>query len=91
MARVCRRICATHHLQIRWELEPDSRGSKRLMLMKLSAHLQQLSQHIGDIVPQPAHTSQSVVVSVERAMGASHGTNGWAYQAASEEADLVKY
>ena len=52
------------------------------MFMKLSAHLQQLSRHIGDIVPLPAHTSQSGARSVERALGASHGTIGLACKAA---------
>ena len=38
------------------------------------------------------HTQEpiSVAVSVERAMGASHGTTGWVCKAASHEADLVR-
>ena len=58
--------------------------------MKLTDHLQQLSQHIDAIVPQPEHKSQLGAASVERAMGASHGTAGWARKAARDEADLVK-
>ena len=58
--------------------------------MKLSAHLQQLSQHIGDVVPQPAHTSQIKARSVERAVGASHGTTGWVCKAAGDAAHLVR-
>ena len=60
------------------------------MLMKPSAGLQQLMQQIGDVVPQPAHSSQSVARSVERAVGASHGTAGWACKAATQEADLPR-
>ena len=47
-------------------------------------------QHIIDVVPQPAHSSQSVARSVERAVGASHGTAGWACKAATQEADLPR-
>jgi hypothetical protein len=58
--------------------------------MKLSDDVQQLSQHIGDVVPQPAHTSQIKARSEERAMRASHGATGWACKATSDEADLVR-
>ncbi len=58
--------------------------------MKLTDHLQQLSQQIIDVVPHPASTSQMVERSVERAVGVSHGTAGWVCKAASQEADLPR-
>ena len=58
--------------------------------MKLTDHLQQLSQQIIDVVPQPASTSQMVERLVERAVGASHGTTGWACKALGQAADLVR-
>ena len=60
------------------------------MFLKLRDDLQQLSQHIDDVVPQPAHTSQIRARSVERAMRASHGATGWACKAAGDAADLVR-
>ena len=52
--------------------------------------LQQLSRHIGDDVPQPAHKSQSGAWSVKRAIGASHGAAGWTCKAAGHAADLER-
>ena len=52
--------------------------------------LQQLSQHIDGVIPQPAHKSQSATRSAERAMAASHGTTRWACKATSDAADLVR-
>jgi hypothetical protein len=60
------------------------------MLMKPSHAHWQLWQQIIDVVPQPAHSSQSVARSVKRAVGASHGTAGWACKAATQEADLPR-
>ena len=60
------------------------------MLLKLSNDLQQLSQHIGDVVPQPAHTSQSAAQSAERAMAVSNGATQWACKATSDTADLAR-
>ena len=90
MTSVIRQVCAAHHLLVAWELDLDGSGFERRMLMKLRSDLEQLSRHIGDDVPQPAHKSQSGAVSVERAMGASHGTTGWVCKATSHEADLVR-
>ena len=56
----------------------------------LEDHLEQLLQHIGDVVPQPEHISQSNASSVEQAMGASHGATGWTCKAAGHAADLVR-
>ena len=81
MPPVYGRIFAAHHLPTAWELGLDCSGSTTPMFMKVSAHLQQLSQHIIDVVPQPAHKSQSVARSVERAMRAIHGTTRWACKA----------
>jgi hypothetical protein len=52
--------------------------------------LQQLLQHIDNGVPQPAHTIQIAARSVERAVGASHGTTGWACKAPGRAADLQR-
>ena len=65
MAPVFGRNCATHRLPIALVLDLESSGSEKCMFMMLSAHLQQLSQQVDDIVPQPAHTSQINVRSVE--------------------------
>jgi hypothetical protein len=58
MAPVFGRNCAAHHLEIALVLDLDRSGSEKCMFMMLSAHLQQLSQHVDDVVPHPAHTSQ---------------------------------
>ena len=81
---------AAHHLLIALVLDLGSSGSEKCMFMKLSAHLQQLSQHVDDIVPQPVHTSQIKARSVERAMSASHGATRWACKATSDAADLAR-
>jgi hypothetical protein len=86
MAPVFGRNCAAHRLPIALVLDLDSSGSEQCMFMMLSAHLQQLSLHVDDVVPQPAHISQIKARSVERAMRASHGTTGWACQAAGDAA-----
>ena len=89
MAPVFGRNCAAHRLPISLVLDLDSSGSEQCMFMMLSAHLQQLSQHVDDVVPQPAHISQIKARSVERAMRASHGATRWACKATSDAADLV--
>ena len=58
MTPVLGRVCAAHRLLRAQVLDLDSSGSETPMFMKLSAHLQQLSQHIIDVVPHPAHNSQ---------------------------------
>ena len=62
MAPVLGLVCAAHHLTRAWALHLDSSGTnmgtKTTLFMKLRDDLQQLSQHIGDVVPQSAHTSQ---------------------------------
>ena len=90
MTPVSGRVCAAHHLPTALVLDLDSSGSETPMFMMLSDHLLQLSQHIGDVVPQPAHTSQIKARSVERAVGASHSTTGWVCKAACDAADLVR-
>jgi hypothetical protein len=90
MAPIFGRVCAAHRLPTVLVLDLDSSGSEPPMLMKLSSHLQQLSQHIIDVVPQPAHNSQSVARSVERAIAASHATTRWACKATGDAADLVR-
>ena len=89
MAPVFGRNCATHRLPIALVLDLDSSGSEKCMFMKLSAHLQQLSQHMEDIVPQPAHNSQIKAQSVERAVAASHGATLRACKATDDAAHLV--
>ena len=87
---ICGRVCEAHSLPKVQVLDQDSSGSETPMFMKLSAPLQQLYRHIGDVVPQPAHTSQTGARSVERAMGASHRTTGWDCKVSGQAADLVR-
>ena len=89
MAPVFGRNCAAHRLPIALVLDLDSSSFEKCMFMMLSAHLQQLSQHWDDVVPQPAHTSQIKARSVERAVVVSHGATRWACKATSDAADLV--
>ena len=65
MTPVLGRVCAAHRLLRAQVLDLDSSGSETPMFMKLSDHLQQLTQHIDHDVPLPAHRSQSAVRSVE--------------------------
>ena len=90
MTPVSGRVCAAHHLPTALVLDLDSSGSETPMFMMLSDHLLQLSQHIGDVVPQPAHTSQIKARSVERAAGVSQGTTGWLCKAAGDAAHLAR-
>ena len=64
------------------ELDLGSSDLQRPRLVKLTDDLQLLLQHIDNVVAQPADISQSSALSVERAMGASHGTTGLACKAA---------
>ena len=82
------RVCAAHRLLTARDLGLACCGLKTPGFLKLWLALQQLSQHIGDVVPQPEPKSQTGARSVERAMRASHGTAGWACKAADHEADL---
>ena len=84
------RICAAHWLPTAQELDLASYGLETPGILKLWLALQQLSQQIIDAVPQPAHSSHSGSLSVERAIGASYGATGWACKAASQEADLAR-
>ena len=90
MAGVGGRICAAHRLPKAREQEPSSSGCSDAMYLMPRDDLQQLSQHIDDIVPQPEHTNQTGAQSVEQAMRASHGTAGWACKAAGRAADLPR-
>ena len=58
--------------------------------LKLKLANQQLFQHIGDIVPQPAHSNQSGSWSVEQVMAAGHGAAGDACKAPGQAADLAR-
>ena len=90
MTSVTSQVYAAHRLLTSWELDLECSGRWVPMIMKLPHHLQHLSQHIGDAVPQPAHISQIKARSVERAMRASHGAAGWACKAEGPAADLAR-
>ena len=61
------RVCAAHMLEIAREHEPCTSALGDLMFLRPRDDLQQLSQYIGDVIPQPAHTSQIKARSVVRA------------------------
>ena len=84
------RICAAHRLPTAGEHESSSSRLIYPMFLMPRDDLEQLSQHIDDDIPQPAHTSHSAARSVERAMGAGHGLTGWVCKAASAAADLAR-
>ena len=84
------RVCAVHLLPTAREHEPCISALGDFMFLRPRDDLQQLSQHIGDVIPQPAHTSQIKARSVERAMGASHSATGWTCKAAGDAAHLVR-
>ena len=90
MAWVGGRVCAAHMFPTARERESCTSVLEDLMFLRPRDDLQQLSQHIGNVVPQPAHISQIKARSVERAMRASHGTTGWACQAAGDAAHLAR-
>ena len=83
------RVCAAHMLEIAREHEPRTSALGDLMFLRPRDDLQQLSQHIGDVIPQPAHTSQIKARSVERAMGASYSATGWTCKAVGDAAHLA--
>ena len=72
------------------EFDPASSGLEKLRYLQLRLLLGRLLQHVGHVVPHPAHINQSGSSSVERAMGASHGATGGACKAAGHAADLVR-
>ena len=76
------RVCAAHRLLRARELDLARCGLKTHGLLKLWLALQRLSQQIIDAIPPPARSSRLGTRSVERAMGASHGTTGLACKAA---------
>ena len=88
MASLIGRVCAAYRLQTAQELGLDSSGLKTPEYLKFSLALQQLSQHMSVVVPQPEQTSQSSASSIERAVGASHGGTRWVCKAAGHGADL---
>ena len=90
MAWVGGRVCAAHMFPTARERESCTSVLEDLMFLRPRDDLQQLSQHIGDTVPIPAHTSQIKALSVERAVGASHGTTASVCKAASDAAHLVR-
>ena len=77
MAPVFGRNCAVHRLPIALVLDLDSSGSETTVFMKPSDDLQQLLQHIGDVVPQPANTSQIKARSSEQAVCGSEPWYHW--------------
>ena len=80
------RVCAAHRLPIASELDLCSSDLRTPKYLKL----RQLSQHIINVVPQPAHKSQSVARSVKQAMGASSRATGWACKAPGQVAHLER-
>ena len=55
---VASQVCAAYRLLVAWELDRDGSGLNVPMFLKPTDHLEQLSQHLGDVIPQPAHISQ---------------------------------
>ena len=84
------RVHASHRLPTSWDIDLERSVLKAPVFMKVPHHVWQLWQHVEDVVPQPAHKSQSAARSVERAMAASHGTTCWACKATRDAADLVR-
>ena len=84
------RVHASHRLPTSWDIDLERSVLKAPVFMKVPHHVRQLWQHVEDVVPQPAHKSQSAARSVERAMAASHGTTRWACKATRDAADLVR-
>ena len=90
MATLIGRVCAAYRLLIAQELGLSRSGLKTPRYLKITAAFQQLLQHIGDVVPQPAHSNQSGSWSVEQAMAAGHGAAGDACKAPGQAADLAR-
>ena len=90
MSSLIGRVCAAYRLQTAQELGLGSSGLKTPRYLKIIAAFQQLSHHIGDLVPQPAHRKQSGSSSVEGAMGAGYGATGAACKAPGQATNLVR-
>ena len=90
MASLIGRLCAAYRSQIIQELGLGSSRLETPRYLKITAAFQQLSHHIGDLVPQPAHSNQSGSWSVEQAMAASHGAAGDACKASGQASNLVR-
>ena len=83
-------VCAVYRLPTARALDPDSCGLETPGFLKLGLAFPGSGSKFIDLGRQPAHSSHSVSRSVERAVGASHGTTGRSYKAVGEEADLVR-
>ena len=84
-----REIRAAHRVPRARELDPASSGLEKLGYLKLRLLSVRRLQHIGHVVPHPAHSNQSGSSSVERPMGASHDATGWTCEVADQAAHLV--
>ena len=90
MASLIGRVCAAYRLQIAPELELSGSRPKTPEYLRLRLAFEELSQLIGALVPQPAHSNQSGSWSVEQAMAAGHGAAGGACKAPGQGADLAR-
>ena len=90
MTSIIGRVCAAYRLLTARALDPVSCGTETPGFLKLRLAFRGFGSTSIDLGRQPAHSSHSVSRSVERAVGASHGTTGWACKAVVEEADLVR-
>ena len=90
IARLAGRSRGTHRLPTAQDVEHDGSGPKATMSLKPRPLLVGLEQHSTALVPIPAGSRQLVSRSVQRAMGASHRTAGWACKAPGQAADLVR-
>ena len=90
MASLIGLVCAAYRSQIVQELGLGSSRLETPRYLKITAAFQQLSHHIGDLVPQPADSDQSGSSSVQQAMAAGHGAAGGACKAAGQAADLAR-
>ena len=84
------RVYAAYRLKTSQELDLGSSELKTPRYLKLRRDFQQLLQHVGDLVPQPAQSNQSGCSSVEQAMAAGHGAAGGACKAPGQAADLAR-
>ena len=83
-------VCAAYRLPAARALDPASCRLETPGFLKLGLAFRGSGSTFIDLGRQPAHSSHSVSRSVERAVGASHGTTGGACKAVGEEADLVR-
>ena len=84
------RVYAAYRLQTSQERDLGSSELKTPRYLKLRHDFQQLLQHVGDLVPQPAQSNQSGLSSVEQGMAAGHGAAGGACKAPGQAADLAR-